>query len=579
MFADMMAFIVFIFIGVSQVCEITGSSQPGALIYRHQRLQAYDGNFKPELYHYLLATTITSSFVVDAFDCVFACMGETKCYSFNMAAFPDASGLYLCELLATDKYRASESDLQENSTFHHFSPLFPCKKNNPCQNNGACVPNFEQHDYHCDCQPGFAGIFCQRTGKTCSDIRIHSSQAVSADYVIDPDGEGGYKSFTAYCDMTDKNGVGVTVVSHDSEARTLVDGYEAKGSYSRDVHYTAVGLTTVSQLAGLTTASTNCEQFIKYECVGSSLLNNGNKYGWWVSRNYEDMDYWGGATPADTYKCSCGLTNSCADPSDGCNCDKDDGVWREDSGLLTEKSDLPVLQLRFGDTGDSSESGYHTLGKFKCYGSSIPGKTCSDIKSQSSQAVSGDYVIDPDGEGGYKPFTVYCDMTDKNGVGVTVVSHDSEAKTLVDGYEEKGSYSRNVHYIAGGLTTVSQLAALATASASCEQFIKYECVSSILLINGAKNGWWVSRNMVAMDYWGGATPADTYKCACGLTNSCADPSDGCNCDINDSVWREDSGLLTEKSDLPVMQLRFGDTGGSSESGYHTLGKFKCSGSV
>jgi len=25
--------------------------------------------------------------------------------------------------LATDKYRANESDLQENATFHHFSPL------------------------------------------------------------------------------------------------------------------------------------------------------------------------------------------------------------------------------------------------------------------------------------------------------------------------------------------------------------------------------------------------------------------------------------------------------------------------
>jgi len=36
--------------------------------------------------------------------------------------------------------------------------------------------------------------------------------------------------------------------------------------------------------------------------------------------------------------------------------------------LLTEKSDLPVTQLRFGDTGDSREQGYHTLGKLKCYG-------------------------------------------------------------------------------------------------------------------------------------------------------------------------------------------------------------------
>ena len=47
-------------------------------------------------------------------------------------------------------------------------------------------------------------------------------------------------------------------------------------------------------------------------------------------------------------------------------------MWRVDSGLLTDKSDLPVLQLKFGDTGfdgaGRDEKGYHTLGKFKCYG-------------------------------------------------------------------------------------------------------------------------------------------------------------------------------------------------------------------
>ena len=62
------------------------------------------------------------------------------------------------------------------------------------------------------------------------------------------------------------------------------------------------------------------------------------------------------------------MTNTCADSGRGCNCDKNDDVLREDSGLLTEKSHLPVLQLRFGDTGSSQEYGYHTLGKLKCYG-------------------------------------------------------------------------------------------------------------------------------------------------------------------------------------------------------------------
>ena len=79
-------------------------------------------------------------------------------------------------------------------------------------------------------------------------------------------------------------------------------------------------------------------------------------------------NYWGGATSADPYKCECGLTNTCADTSYGCNCDKNDKLWRADSGLLTEKAYLPVTQLKFGDTDDPGEQGYHTLGKFKCYG-------------------------------------------------------------------------------------------------------------------------------------------------------------------------------------------------------------------
>ena len=205
------------------------------------------------------------------------------------------------------------------------------------------------------------------------------------------------------------------------------------------------------------------------------------------------------------------------------------------------------------------------------------GKSCSEIKLYSPQATSGSYVIDPDGEGGYEPFTVHCDMTDKNEVGVTVVGHDSETRTLVNGYGPPGTYVRNVHYIGAGITSVPQLGGLLDMSSHCEQFIKYECHNSALLYMGSSDGWWVSRDLIQMTYWGGASPSDSYKCACGVTNSCADSSRGCNCDKNDDAWREDSGLLTEKSHLPVLQLKFGDTEGSSEKGYHTLGKLKCYG--
>ena len=70
--------------------------------------------------------------------------------------------------------------------------------------------------------------------------------------------------------------------------------------------------------------------------------------------------------------------------------------------------------------------------------------SCSVIRKYVSSS-SGNYVIDPDGADGLAPFTVYCDMSDKNGVGVTVVSHDSESRTLVDGYDSDGEYSRSIH--------------------------------------------------------------------------------------------------------------------------------------
>ena len=201
--------------------------------------------------------------------------------------------------------------------------------------------------------------------KTCSTIKSCNSDFPSGSYIIDPDGQGGYDPFSVFCDMTDKNGIGVTVASHDSENRTKVKGYEAKGSYMRKVSYNGEGLTHIAQLTRLTDVSAQCEQFIKYECVRSKLLDNGN--GWWVSRDGNKMTYWGGGNSVPNM-CACGLNGSCAEPSKKCNCDINHGGWREDSGLLTNKSHLPVIQLRFGDTGDGSEVGYHTLGKLKCYG-------------------------------------------------------------------------------------------------------------------------------------------------------------------------------------------------------------------
>ena len=195
--------------------------------------------------------------------------------------------------------------------------------------------------------------------ETCSVVKANISEE-SGDYVIDPDGVQGENPFTVYCNMTSQGGVGVTVVSHNSESKTHVTGDDDDDNYERDIQYIGSSL---SQLAGLTEVSTNCHQFVKYDCMRSKFKDN---QAYWRSRDGAKMTYWGGASYG--HKCACGTTGSCADPGEGCNCDKNDNAWREDSGLLTNKSHLPVSQLSFSDIGDDGEEGYHTLGKLECYG-------------------------------------------------------------------------------------------------------------------------------------------------------------------------------------------------------------------
>ena len=202
---------------------------------------------------------------------------------------------------------------------------------------------------------------------SCSSIKSGHSGSSSGNYMIDPDGKGGVAPFSVYCDMSDEGGVGVTVISHDSESRTHVakiPGCGNAGCYSKDVRYTGV---STAQLAALTRVSQNCEQFIKFECNNDiEFIESG--YAWWVSRDGTRMNYWGGATGHDKM-CACGVSNSCSSRySIKCNCHNSGGGWREDSGLLTDKSALPVTQIRLGDLDGSDEEGYHTLGKLKCYG-------------------------------------------------------------------------------------------------------------------------------------------------------------------------------------------------------------------
>lgn len=289
------------------------------------------------------------------------CYMEPNCVSANLR--PVYGGKYRCELNNATVDESKLNFLEEMGAYY-LAIENPCSSS-PCLNNGTCQVGFTSKGFRCVCVPGYAGANCNVLSKSCSDLKRLDPKAKSGISLIDPDGDGALPPYHVTCDMSDKYGVGVTVIGHDSEDRTLVDGCEPVGCYSRDINYTRV---TFPQLASLSRVSLFCEQFIKYECRGSLFQSeNDRKYAWWVSRDSMDMNYWGGAAP-DSDKCACGINGTCAKRGGRCNCDKNDHKWREDSGLLNEKTHLPVKQLRFGDTGANSEQGYHTLGKFKCYG-------------------------------------------------------------------------------------------------------------------------------------------------------------------------------------------------------------------
>ncbi|XP_074617699.1 neurexin-4-like [Acropora palmata] len=306
--------------------------------------------------------------------CRVNCYLNPDCVSINMG--PLIEGELTCELNAATSGNEYFSRLVYQKDHTYLEIENPCNSS-PCLNGGTCQAGFTKTGFRCQCSIGSFGKQCETIAKSCSHLKELNPETESGTYIIDPDGHGSLLPFNVTCNMTVKNGVGVTVISHDSENRTLVDGCDPAGCYSRNIHYTGASL---SQLASLTDISSHCEQFIKYECFHSRLIFWAvYPSGWWVSRDSKVMTYWGGASP-DSKECACGRDNSCFGRQ-RCNCDQNDAKWREDSGLLTDKSTLPVRELRFGDVDSfdgHDEKGYHTLGKFKCYG---PGEEAKNFQS------------------------------------------------------------------------------------------------------------------------------------------------------------------------------------------------------
>lgn len=80
---------------------------------------------------YLHVSVALKGFVRRAGECAFVCANSSIGFSFNFAINPDIHGRHVCEILATDKYNASDK-FSCKLGFNHYSiyvSIYPCKFN------------------------------------------------------------------------------------------------------------------------------------------------------------------------------------------------------------------------------------------------------------------------------------------------------------------------------------------------------------------------------------------------------------------------------------------------------------------
>ncbi|PFX20276.1 Peroxidasin-like [Stylophora pistillata] len=398
---------------------------------------------------------------------------------------------------------------------------------------------------------------------SCSEIKAHNGGISSGTYTIDPDDKGSVTPFSVYCDVTDKGGVGVTVISHDIGALIiqkpssviveeghkvtlvcLAPGHptptitwrKAVGGMSKERSRAINGrleITNVTKTDGG-----------DYICLAKNIINEDSAHTQVIV--LEKLKFTLFPPLKRSAKPSGNVLLICKAQGER------EIVWqRTGQGLPSGHVVYSNGSLLLKNVSPTDAGTYTCIERnFHRYITAITvlevrkPTSCSEIKAHNRGISSGTYTIHPDGKEGVTPFSVYCDMTDKGGVGVTVISHYSERRTYVrkiPGCGTPGCYSKDVRYT--GVST-AQLSALTRVSQNCEQFIKFECNNDIAFIED--NYAWNTDELLGRSYSGGG-------------------------------WREDSGLLTDKSVLPVTQIRLGDFDDSREEGYHTLGKLKCYG--
>lgn len=234
---------------------------------------------------------------------------------------------------------------------------------NHCEHGGICTQTW--NSFKCSCAgTGYSGATCHNSVYELSCEAYKHLGKTSDIYWIDPDGSGPLGPLKVYCNMTEDKVW--TTLYHTLELQSPVVGSSLKKPSVLQLNYSS----SMDQIFAITSSAEYCEQYISYNCRMSRILNNpddGSPYTWWIGRGNEKHTYWGGSGPG-IQKCACGIERNCTDAKYYCNCDADQKQWRRDSGFLSYKDHLPVMQVVVGDTSRPGSEAKLSVGPLRCYG-------------------------------------------------------------------------------------------------------------------------------------------------------------------------------------------------------------------
>ncbi|XP_050395957.1 contactin-associated protein-like 4 [Patella vulgata] len=224
-------------------------------------------------------------------------------------------------------------------------------------------------------------------------------------------------------------------------------------------------------------------------------------------------------------------------------------MWHIDEVVM-----LPCLYESSGSANCTSGGSWS---EFECQ--RVPPTDCSDAVDKNYTVGTTPIIIDVDGNGPLEQVEVSCDGK------FTVIGHNTTNRTYINDYEQKYSYKLDLHYT----VSLQHIKAIKQNADYCEQFLRYECFAAL-----RSDAAWINMHHQRAFYFAG-NGTDNDACACGIEDSCDAQGVKCNCQINDNVWREDSGFITNITALPMITFEGGDTGSTHERAYVTIGPLRC----